>query len=278
MKFHGIAAAPAQVADQKQKHLQTLTAPLDVYWEEALIGFADHFVLCLEARQVGFYCINKENQLVCFYVVDDMVQRADAALADVVRQHRLDSALAGTNDPLFLSVVMDRAQSVATHTYLFGDNNPDPNPMPTGFGNLNFSEASTADFQDIFKHYMAANGTMDMDSIQEGFEDIKGYIRSVLEHHHIFLLRDGNALVATSECRFSKTQKPYADLGMIVAEAMRRRGLGSYLLSLVKAHCYRQGARPICSCEAGNIASRKAVEKAGFASRHRVVQVSLKPD
>ena len=62
------------------------------------------------------------------------------------------------------------------------------------------------------------------------------------------------------------------DLGMIVAKEQRRKGLGSYILTLTKAYCYERKLLPICSCEATNIGSKKAIEKAGFVSRHRVLK------
>ncbi len=92
-----------------------------------------------------------------------------------------------------------------------------------------------------------------------------------MDKHYIFVLREHGKLIATSECRISKTQKPYADLGMIVAEEHRCKGVGNYILARAKAFCYERGAVPICSCEAGNIGSKKAIIKAGFVSRHRIV-------
>ena len=112
---------------------------------------------------------------------------------------------------------------------------------------------------------------MDTESIETGFEDLKGYIRSVMDKHHIFVLREEGKLIATSECRISKTQKPYADLGMIVAEEHRCKGVGSYILACTKAFCYEQDVIPICSCEANNMSSKKAITKAGFVSRHRII-------
>ncbi len=92
-----------------------------------------------------------------------------------------------------------------------------------------------------------------------------------MDEHHIFVLREEGKLIATSECRISKTQKPYADLGMIVAEEHRRKGVGSLYLALTKAFCCERDISPICSCEADNIGSKKAITRAGFVSRHRIV-------
>ena len=68
---------------------------------------------------------------------------------------------------------------------------------------------------------------------------------------------------------------PYADLGMVVARSYLGRGLGSFMLTQLKKHCYEAGWRPICSCEVSNGASKKAIEKAGFISEQRIVKIEL---
>jgi predicted GNAT family acetyltransferase len=60
---------------------------------------------------------------------------------------------------------------------------------------------------------------------------------------------------------------------MVVAQAERGRGLGTALLGHLKQHCYATGYRPICSCAADNAVSKRAIEKAGFVSEHRMVTV-----
>ena len=58
--------------------------------------------------------------------------------------------------------------------------------------------------------------------------------------------------------------RPYGDIYMEVAEAFRRRRLGSYLVQELKGVCYQQGSIPSARCNPKNIASRKTLQKAGF--------------
>jgi GNAT superfamily N-acetyltransferase len=58
--------------------------------------------------------------------------------------------------------------------------------------------------------------------------------------------------------------RPYGDIYMKVAEPFRRRGLGSYLVQELKRICYEGGNVPAARCNTQNIASRKALQKAGF--------------
>jgi len=58
--------------------------------------------------------------------------------------------------------------------------------------------------------------------------------------------------------------RPYGDIFMSVAEGLRRRGLGSFLVQELKRTCYENGHVPAARCSPGNIASRKTLQKAGF--------------
>ena len=59
--------------------------------------------------------------------------------------------------------------------------------------------------------------------------------------------------------------RPYGDIYMEVAEPFRRRGLGSWLVQELKRAAYYFGAVPCARCNPTNIASRRTLQKAGFA-------------
>lgn len=58
--------------------------------------------------------------------------------------------------------------------------------------------------------------------------------------------------------------KPYGDIFMKVAEPLRNRGLGAYLVQELKRVCYEGGNVPAARCNTDNTASRKTLQKAGF--------------
>jgi GNAT superfamily N-acetyltransferase len=57
---------------------------------------------------------------------------------------------------------------------------------------------------------------------------------------------------------------PYGDLYMAVAEPMRRRGFGSFLVQELKRVCYESGHVPAARCNVSNTASRATLQKAGM--------------
>lgn len=59
--------------------------------------------------------------------------------------------------------------------------------------------------------------------------------------------------------------RPYVDIYMDVSEPFRHRGYGSYLVQELKRAAYELGCIPCARCNPTNIASRKTLQKAGFA-------------
>jgi len=58
--------------------------------------------------------------------------------------------------------------------------------------------------------------------------------------------------------------RPYGDIYMSVAERLRRRGLGGYLVQELKRVCYENGHVPAARCNPTNVPSRKTLQNAGF--------------
>ena len=58
--------------------------------------------------------------------------------------------------------------------------------------------------------------------------------------------------------------RPYGDIWMEVAEPLRRRGLGTYLVQELKRICREGGSVPCARCNTANVASRRTLQKAGF--------------
>jgi len=79
-----------------------------------------------------------------------------------------------------------------------------------------------------------------------------------------WLLELDGAVVATGGILYHYNP-PYGDIYMEVAAPFRRRGLGSYLVQELKRECYAGGKIPCARCNPDNLASRRTLQKAGFA-------------
>ena len=71
---------------------------------------------------------------------------------------------------------------------------------------------------------------------------------------------------------------PYGDIFMEVAEPFRGRGIGSFLVQELKRTCYEGGYVPAARCNPANIASRRTLQRAGFAPCGHMLMGSVSHD
>jgi GNAT superfamily N-acetyltransferase len=74
-----------------------------------------------------------------------------------------------------------------------------------------------------------------------------------------------NGAVAATGGILFHYNRPYGDIYMDVNESFRRRGIGSFLVQELKRVCYEGGHVPAARCSTANVASRRTLQKAGFA-------------
>lgn len=70
---------------------------------------------------------------------------------------------------------------------------------------------------------------------------------------------------------------PYGDIYMEVSERWRKQGFGSYLVQELKRVCYDLGAVPCARCNPTNLASRRTLQKAGFAPYAHILLGNIAP-
>jgi len=243
-------------------YLRTLVAPMDGMWESAAIARAVCWDIRDRGRHAGYACIGRDNDLLRFHLTGEYRARAQEIFRWFVAAHGIRRAIAGTIEPAYFSLCLDLQTSSALHSYLFHDNARVA--VPSGVGGRIFREAEEGEF-DAVAHFYRAN--------TDGPGDwIEAFLRARLERGELVGLYDQQGVLATGECIPSRTQPPHADLGMVVAHAYRGRGVGAAMLVHLKERCYDAGWQPICSCAADNAASKRAIEKAGFISEHRMVE------
>jgi GNAT superfamily N-acetyltransferase len=249
----------------RDDYLHTLAAPMDGMWESAIITPATFWEIQDQEQHAGHFCIGTNHELLRFHLLENYLARAQELFRWIVSTYGIQQAITSTTEPLYFSLCLDLQSSVTPHSYLFRDHQR-TEPLPV-FSNGSIRKAHTAELDDLVRFYRA--------NTEGPGEWIEGFLHERLTREELFVLHDRQVIVATGECIPSPQQPPYADLGMVVAQAYRGRGLGSFMLSQLKHYCYETGWKPICSCAADNHASKKAIEKAGFISDQRRVTMHL---
>ncbi len=234
-------------------------------WERAVIAHAVWWEIRDHQQHAGHFCIDSNNYLLRFHLVDPYLGRAQEIFRWILATYDIQHAIASTIEPLYFSLCLDVQERMTPHSYLFRDS-ARGEPAPD-FGENTFRSAAQSEFDDL-AHFYRAN-------TEGSGEWIEDFLHEHLDRGELYVVHDRQTLVATGECIPSQQQPPYADLGMVVGRSHRGRGLGSLMLRQLKQRCYEAGWKPICSCAADNLASKKAIEKAGFISDQRMVTVLL---
>jgi GNAT superfamily N-acetyltransferase len=234
-------------------------------WEGAIIAQAAFWELRIQGQYVGYYCIDSHNCLLRFHLLHEYRGRAQTIFQWVISTHTIRQAVSSTAEPFYFSLCLDMQTGISLHSYLFRDTTSmKVSPGPSGGV---FKKVEQSELDDVIRFYRK--------NTEGSGEWIDGFLHTLIRDEALFGLYDGGMLMATGECIPSRHQAPYADLGMVVERSQRRRGWGSSMLLHLKEHCYAADLKPICSCAADNVASKKALEKAGFIAEHRMVNMTL---
>ena len=266
MQLKAEPVSPDTLIDLKLAYLRTLCAPLDGMWESGFLPLSQHWAILYRDRMVGYYCVDSDKALLQFYLPDALALRAPAFLAGLISLGQVTSAYAGTNEPGFLALCLDRQKAVSVHTYLFSDGFQDAvHPESSDHPRLRLTDFSETErvVRFIERNTESRGGW------------VRGYLRRLIERGESYLMEADGRILGTGECRVSDSQPPYVDLGMIVDKKFRGQGVATAILLQMKALCHSRVQRPICSTTVENVAARKAIEKAGFIARHRILQIQF---
>jgi RimJ/RimL family protein N-acetyltransferase len=149
---------------------------------------------------------------------------------------------AQTNDRLLSLLLYDATVDWTSDTILFADAITTAHPPPAGAAVRRMTEADRAR---VFEHAIEPVG--------EWGVEVEGRI------------------VATGGIQ-THYNPPYGDLFMEVEATHRRRGLGSHLVQELKRACREGGGIPAARCRCDNVASRRALERAGMLPCARIVR------
>lgn len=241
---------------------ETLTAPQDGMWE-TITDSSKHLEIRLDNQLIGYACIDDDNRLLQFFVQPQQLEEGPDILAQLIDQKQIKSALVGTNSPVFQSLAMNFQQSMAIDTYLFSDLVESEVIHMSGQLKL----AWEADLNGLVEFYHKTIGAP--------VAWLNDYLLNLISRGELFYLIDGTEVLGTCEVRLSDSDHRYADIGMVVGQKHRKKGLGTYLLGKAKELSYDSDRTPICSCEAGNIGSLKAIHKNGFRSIHHMLSITF---
>ena len=244
---------------QREEYLAQLTMPADDMWA-SFAEAAPAFALRVGQDVAGCACVDEQKGLLRFYVRPRHQHRSTELLRLLVDEAGVRRMMVPTSDPSFLSSALDLAAHVETHSLLFSWSQE---PAVPGLDGL--LRAEPADRERVVAFQRRRLGAPR--------DFLESYMDQLLEQGEVFLHLDGPRLAAVGELRPDVHQEGVAHLGLVVGSSWRRAGVGSRLMSSLVTRALSGGRTPCCSTERTNVGARKAIERAGFRARHRLLEV-----
>lgn len=251
----------------KRDWLRSLVAPMDGMWESGLIPRAPHWEVHMDEDVAGFCVVTDEGVLLQFYLHPEVQSRAVEVLDHLQSERGVMRAVASTVDPWFLGLALDRQESVAVHTWMFtmrGAVSESP-PEAAEPSLTPLDPASLDTVVDMQIECLGGN-----ESLRDWLIDYSGRL---IGRGELLVLEQGEFWLGLGEFRRSASQPDVVDIGMMVSPEYRGRGLATEILRRLARWGLEEGLRPICSTTVDNVASRKAIVRAGFSADHRIVDI-----
>lgn len=245
-----------------KKYSEKITAPLDDMWENMIIPSGTFYTVS-DADIMGYFVVGDNNTMLQFYIEECYESKTIEIFEQVVKDQNIEGALAGTFEPLYLSLCLDRNTKVEVDTFLYKENKSAEIKSPIDAIRIN--QANKDDYTEI----------LDFCKSKVGLEGdwIGPYYKVLLPKGSVYLFKIEDEIIGAGELRPSKSSVSYANLGMMVSKDFRKQNIGTYIMHQMKLLANKKGLMGICSTTIDNVASQKAIIKSGFYSYHRILKI-----
>ena len=259
----------ASIAPLKAAWLSGLTAPFDGMWETGFIDSSPHFHVRIDGNVAGYFVVNDEGVLLQFYLGPDHLAMGKEIFREVIGRDSMKSAIVQTIDPLFLSLCLDSHLNLSVHTYLYEHEMHIEAVHPASSG-TELQVALLENLDRVNDFQIACLGGQ-----EELRSWLQGYSSNLIGRSELFVLSSGSEWIGLGEYRKSDTQENVVDVGVMVHPDHRGNKWAAYILSLLAEQGTADGHKVICSTTVENAASQKAIARAGFVSRNRILNIQF---
>ena len=244
------------IDDLRKRYLDGLIEPQELYLEFK-IREANVFVIQSCNQRIGYFLLGEDADLLEYFVNHEFLHEADTILERVIRKFSVRKALCKSFDHTLLSCCAGIQTQMNVLGVLFREYREEIRP-PVREGVT--CRPATAEDE---RHIIEIN-----EAVFDHDEEVAEYIRD----GKIFLFEKERELVGFGIFACVNEGRPAFDIGMLVERKYRRQGYGEYIIRYLAHFCAQNGWRAVCGCAVENKASRRCLEKAGFASRYRLLE------
>lgn len=230
-------------------YLRSLTGTNDDFWEGHILE-SKIYAIEVDGLIIGIFGIHNNENMTFFYVDDSALRHAQPVFYEVLELLKPKYAFVPTNDELFLSLSMDKHQSIEMQAYFFKKS--DVAVRAPEFGRELMKLAKQEDIKDI----------LDKDGVEENIRLGKYYV-----------MRKDGVFLGQGFFNPQSIAPNSASIGMSVHPDHRQKGVGRSIIMHLSEMCCEQGIIPVCGCWYYNHNSKRTLESAGFVTQTRLLKV-----
>lgn len=249
------------IEQMRKDYYTNLIAPMDDMWEEGIIPEGDFFMIEKDNDTVGYFVLDSEKVMIAFYVKEGL-DNAEI-FKFIIEEKKITKAYASTYDPIFYNECTNLKKEISENSLLYRL----VSRVETPFYNIIVEDAKIDDMQEILSYFNKGVG-------MEG-EWLEYYFTKIITNNSLRLFKIDGEIVGTGEIRPSISSERYAHIGMTVSKNHRKKGLATYIVSIISKECDEKGYRVICSTTADNIGSQRTLEKSGYECYHKIYTISF---
>jgi len=239
----------------RRSYLDSLPEPQELFVEQLVGGGSTWqlddlaYVVVDGAEIVEFHCRHHERSVVA------------AAFDAAVAASGAGSVLCKSFDASLLALALSRPVVVRPIGHLFRRVSH-AGPLRTQAGDLRFRPGAAGDIDAIA-------------ALNDGFFDDRAEIEAYAGRQGLFVAIRRDVMVGCGIVTRVVAGRPDIDIGLWVAPEHRGRGYGAGIAAFLRDHVLAAGLRPIGGCDVSNVASHRALLRAGFVSEHRLLDISF---
>ncbi|MBB6459330.1 GNAT family N-acetyltransferase [Flammeovirga kamogawensis] len=249
------------ISQYRSELYNQFTGTLDGMWQDLYIASATPFLIEIDSNTVGYCCIDDNKSLLQLFLKDEAKYLMEAVISTLITKELITFASLSSIDPISFNTALSLSKSNKINTFCF-QYAGSPLIKNSAFEITN----ATVKDADTMRAFLKNNA---------GFDDTFGYTDNLINRKELYIAKEGDNIIASGECRISDTQKDVADLGVIVNTEYRKKGLGAKMLNALAQKAVELNKQPVCSTTYDNIASKKAIEKAGFYNSFIIFDMSF---
>jgi RimJ/RimL family protein N-acetyltransferase len=230
------------------------------YYLEIQIKTGTFYLITDGDLNAGYFILSTDKVLLEYFVFPEWITRMDSILGLILREFKVNKALCKSFDHALLSCCYEYQKSAEAIGILFRDYSVPSALVPAP--EISIRRAEMTDEARI----IAVN-----EEVFDHPEEVKEYIQA----KQIFLYEINNNLAGFGIYSQVFSGRRDYDIGMLIVPEYRHKGYGTFIINHLVKFCLQNGWNFSAGCAKENVASRKCLEKAGFISRHRLLEFTF---